>query len=98
MKKHIKIVHEKRKDHICDACKKAFANKVDLEGHISFVHEGIKKFKCEQSNQMCNKAFVSQSNLRQHIANVHAQKRFKCDKSDKRFNQNAHLKSHQKEI
>ena len=86
LKKHIKIVHEKRKDHVCDACKKGFANKVDLEGHISFVHEGIKKFRCEKSNEICNKAFGSLSNLRQHITNVHDQKR---------FNQNAHLKTHE---
>ena len=38
MKKHILLIHEKRKDQICET----FALKGDLKKHIMAIHHGIK--------------------------------------------------------
>ena len=39
LKRHIAIVHEKKKSLICDICKKTFSEKSTLENHIKTVHE-----------------------------------------------------------
>ena len=36
------LIHEKRKDHICETCGRAFALKGDLKKHIMAIHHGIK--------------------------------------------------------
>ena len=42
LKKHILLIHEKRKDLKCETCSRAFALKGDLKKHIMAIHHGIK--------------------------------------------------------
>merc|ERR1712080_86769 len=68
LKKHVREVHEGRKDHICTYCAKSFKNKEALKRHSSIIHEGIKRFKCE----ICkNLAYGQSHELKKHYLNVH---------------------------
>ena len=44
LKTHIKVVHEKRRDHACPYCKGvAFGHKSTLKAHVSAIHLKIKR-------------------------------------------------------
>ena len=53
IKKHIKNIHQGKKDHKCDACGKSYVDLQGLKRHIIMVHEGRKDYSCEY----CGKAF-----------------------------------------
>ena len=52
-----------------------------LHLHIESVHEGIRKFVCDQ----CEKQFTQQIHLSRHIISVHEGVKFACDQCDKQF-------------
>ena len=62
------LVFKSRKS-ICD---KVFSTKVEMETHVSFVHEGKKKFKCS----ICEATFVRKRGLKNHTLFVHEEKKF----------------------
>ena len=67
LKKHIKTIHEGRKDFKCDSCGKSFTAAGSLKIHINTIHEGHKDFKCDS----CGKSFTIASYLDKHINKVH---------------------------
>ncbi|XP_059616325.1 zinc finger protein 79-like [Phlebotomus argentipes] len=61
LRRHIKQVHEKRRDHICMICNKAFSQAINLKTHMS-VHELERKYECDT----CHKAFKHPKGLTLH--------------------------------
>ena len=71
VKKHIKAVHNKIKNFVCDRdnCEMAFSSNSHLKQHIKAVHDKIKDFVCNIDG--CEKSCTTKSNLKDHIANIH---------------------------
>ena len=67
LSRHIKIVHDKIKEFMCDTCEKFFSLELNLKQHIKLVHEKIKGFKCN----MCEKSYYSKQVLNRHIKSIH---------------------------
>mmetsp|Transcript_21961 Transcript_21961/g.60141 ORF Transcript_21961/g.60141 Transcript_21961/m.60141 type:complete len:340 (+) Transcript_21961:144-1163(+) len=65
--RHIRIVHDKVKEHVCSECGKAFGQKGDLVKHIKTIHEQERIFTCP----VCNKAFSEKGNMTRHMRTVH---------------------------
>ena len=61
LKKHMKWIHSKQKDHKCPQCDKAFSTMGLLNRHIRTVHE------CDE----CDKSFGDSGMLKKHIKFVH---------------------------
>ena len=59
-------IEEKKKNHVCIHCTKAFCDKNYLRKHIKTIHEGV-RYKCEK----CDKDFARASNLKNHIEVIH---------------------------
>ena len=58
----------------CTQCNYSAKQKLHLEGHVARVHEGSKKFMCDE----CGVTFWRNSNLRKHVKDTHAEKNFGC--------------------
>ena len=67
VKRHIKAVHEKIKDHICKECGFAFSRMSSLKMHIHDVHKKIRNHACDK----CGAAFARKLALKTHIHSVH---------------------------
>ena len=67
LKQHIKSVHLKLRDCICDQCGDAFTTTFALKGHIKKVHDKIKDLKCSK----CDMRFSDRSVLKKHEARDH---------------------------
>merc|ERR1712079_417664 len=77
-RRHIKDVHEGRKDLNCDTCSKSFADKRNLTNHIRNVHEGHKDFKCN----ICDEIFFEYGGVKGHQIRKHSIKKdFKWSKN-----------------
>ena len=65
----------------CESCGKIFKHAINLNNHISAVHEGRKDYKCE----FCGKCFSEGGTLKKHIHTIHEgrkdNKRESCGKS-----------------
>ena len=72
LNKHIKLVHECRKDHICTECGNAFAQKSHLDQHISAKHSKV--IKCHY----CNNEFHTYSDREAHVTIEHEERPYKC--------------------
>ena len=44
LRKHVRVVHEQRKDHACSQCDAAFGRAGDLRTHVRVVHEMLQLF------------------------------------------------------
>ena len=44
--KHVRVVHEKRRDHACPHCAAAFSEASDLTRHVRTVHEKRRDHAC----------------------------------------------------
>jgi len=87
LRSHIRIVHDKRRDHICMECKKTFQTKTHLNNHVSRVHRNIRE-KCPDCGKMVQY-------LKNHYRFVHLNvKNFPCEHCDSRFITNTALKEH----
>ena len=64
---HVKRVHNKIKNHICQICEARFASTADLNDHIKRQHEKVKEFKCNS----CQYASVTSCDLERHIKPKH---------------------------
>ena len=51
----------------CEACKKTFSSKWNLNRHIEGTHEEKKVFECA----LCDKIYSRKENLESHIARYH---------------------------
>ena len=65
MKNHIKHVHDKIKEHICEVCAKGFATTSDLKTHRR-THTGEKNFPCHICGQSYSTKQYLQIHTRQH--------------------------------
>ena len=89
--RHIKAVHDKRRDHKCSMCDYAAGRRETLSSHIKFVHEKIRDIGC----QHCDLKFVQQQDLTRHLRTVHTQiKEFKCTICGRQFGRNDNLQKH----
>ena len=65
--RHVRTVHEKRRDHTCPHCAAAFGQSGDLTRHMRAVHEKRKDHACPH----CASAFSQASSLTTHVRAVH---------------------------
>jgi hypothetical protein len=91
LKTHIKIVHEKIKDHECQSCNFACSVSSDLQRHIKQVHEKIKDHKCPD----CEYACTRKGHLNMHIKQVHEKiKDHECPDCNYACSENGTLQRH----
>ena len=74
LERHIRRVHGNDKSHVCDECRKGFANKNDLKGHIDQSHS---RKVCDH----CGKSLLNRFFLKKHLVFDHGIKKgaFICD-------------------
>jgi uncharacterized C2H2 Zn-finger protein len=73
LKKHIRTIHEQRKDFQCPTCHMTFGHSSTLARHIRTVHEQRRDFKCPR----CDKTFCANQALQKHIRTQHEDKKRK---------------------
>ena len=92
MKNHIKHVHDKIKEHICEVCAKGFATTSDLNTHRR-THTGEKNFPCH----ICGQSYSSKQYLIIHTRQHTGEKPHSCEQCGKAFANPSALKNHQKQ-
>ena len=60
--RHVKVVHEKVKNHKCNICGKMFGYQSHMKQHIAEVHEKHKAFKCS----ICGASFFRKTHVKDH--------------------------------
>ena len=70
--------------------------KFKLKIHYDFIHEGIKKFKCDKCEDVGeDKSFGTPGGLKEHIKIFHLKQiNHKCEECGKAFRNASHLKRH----
>ena len=91
MKNHIKHVHDKIKEHICEVCAKGFATTSDLNTHRR-THTGEKNFPCH----ICGQSYSTKQYLQIHTRQHTGEKPHCCEECGKAFADPSALKNHQK--
>ena len=97
LQKHIKNVHEGKKDHKCQNCGKEYTEKKNLRQHIKRVHgDNVRDKQCTR----CGTLFFTKDVLNKHVKYVHDReenpKLFECEFCGKGFTRNTmqrHLKT-----
>ena len=100
---HIKIVHEKKKEHKCEMCHQKFSLKNALTNHIKTIHEAQRLFLKKQNLNdqkeevhMTNKAFkfkdCNESFSRKE--NMESHERYTCNECKISFSQKEQIESH----
>ena len=74
LNRHVRLVHEKRRDYKCDLCNETFQNHSHLVRHLSGVKHNqigsaIKGHECD----ICGKIFVNDNDLNRHFLRLHVQ-------------------------
>lgn len=70
---HRLVMHDRKRQYICQVCGKSFVQKNCLYNHLQ-IHAGILPHKCEY----CHKTFVRIQNLKSHTGVHTGEKPFKC--------------------
>ena len=65
LKRHLELVHRKKKLFKCDSTEKSIVNK-----HLESVHEEKKQFKCDSCEYSCSQ----KGHLKRHLESVHEKK------------------------
>ena len=86
---HIKMVHEKIKNVLCDQCSKAFGSVELLNCHYKRIHSDIRQFACN----ICGKAYMLKAELMNHTAS-HTGEKLQCEHCEKMFGYKKGLRSH----
>eukprot|EP00188_Purpureofilum_apyrenoidigerum_P002487 Plantae.Rhodophyta-Purpureofilum_apyrenoidigerum.ctg25487.p1 GENE.Plantae.Rhodophyta-Purpureofilum_apyrenoidigerum.ctg25487~~Plantae.Rhodophyta-Purpureofilum_apyrenoidigerum.ctg25487.p1 ORF type:complete len:433 (-),score=58.84 Plantae.Rhodophyta-Purpureofilum_apyrenoidigerum.ctg25487:296-1594(-) len=95
MKRHVRTVHEKRKDFHCSPCNRSFSQKEHLNEHSRIVHALEDHLKCPT----CGRPFGSFSKLSRHVLTVHQNVRmFSCDICQKRYKEGSYLRAHMAKV
>ena len=68
LKKHIKAIHERTREHVCSYCNKAFSQRFTLKEHISAKHVKQYEHKCA----LCHRQFAHKTNFTRHMRTVHS--------------------------
>ena len=61
LRRHIQLVHEEKKPFKCHICQNTFTSSQSLKGHISSIHEGIKRKTKLYPCTICGKNSTSKS-------------------------------------
>ena len=80
----------KKKPFRCPECTFCCVSNIELNRHISSVHEGKKPFQCAT----CNKSFSAKNSMKKHISSIHEGEKFNCSLCEKSFSQQGNLKWH----
>ena len=84
---HMRIVHEKQRNHVCPECQKTFQNKSHLRNHLQRVHLGMK--------ETCPDCGKQVQDLHSHRQFVHLKvKNFPCDQCETRCTSRNALRKH----
>lgn len=90
-KRHMKLVHEKRKDFKCEECEKLFSSNDAVKRHVQGVHKREKHFMCEY----CQDMFSQKINLMFHITVKHkTSEKVKCKECDFMCSRPGNMKKH----
>ena len=90
LKSHIKAVHKKEKENICETCGKPFFSKSGLRMHMA-VHFG-NQMPCDQ----CGKCYRDKTRLNEHIKIAHEGRRdYPCAHCGKAFQTRKYQKMHE---
>ena len=92
MRNHIKAVHDKIRDVICDICAKGFPSKSALSIH-RMGHTGEKNFPCH----ICGQSYKTKHYLIIHTRLHTGEKPHCCEECGKAFADPSALKNHQKQ-
>ena len=92
MKNHVKHVHDKIREHICEVCAKGFATSSDLNTHRR-THTGEKNFPCH----ICGQSYTTKQYLIIHTRQHTGEKPHCCEQCGKAFADPSALKNHQKQ-
>lgn len=91
LQRHIRCVHEGKREHQCSLCLQSFTQRGHLNVHIKTTHEGSSDFKCT----VCGKTFGLRSKLTRHTTTVHTNHRsFACMHCSNRYKNSHSLKEH----
>ena len=91
LSRHVRTVHEQRRDHACPQCDAAFGQAGHLRTHVRVVHEQRRDHACPQ----CDAAFGRAGNLSRHVRTVHEQRRdHACPQCDAAFGAAQQLRVH----
>ena len=91
LKRHVRTVHEKRRDYKCPHCAATFGQKGDLNKHVRTVHEKRRDHACPH----CAATFGHAGNLKAHVRTVHEKRRdYKCPHCPAAFGQAHHRARH----
>ena len=77
LKRHIYLVHDKKRPFECEICQLRFSDKNSLKRHIESVHDK-KQFECEK----CGSKFSKNHKLTKHINDVHEGEKLKEKKKE----------------
>ena len=90
LERHIKHVHDKIKEFICDTCGKAFQSRGNLTLHIR-IHTDEKQHECH----LCGKKFLRPHHLLGHVEKTHnGLRQFPCPHCDKKYKNSSSLNQH----
>ena len=93
-RKHLKIVHEGKRDYKCEHCGNEYFEKRRLVGHIKREHDNIRDEQCN----LCGKLFFTKEILTKHIKYIHNKEQnpgFKCEYCQKYYTQKSYFRIHQ---
>ena len=94
MKEHVKSIHDKIKDLVCDICGFKTSRKSHLKEHIKVIHHNIRDHACPQCNYTTTRNWL----LKDHIKAVHDKiKDIVCDICGYRTASMANLGNHVKQ-
>ena len=98
--RHVKVVHQNRKDFICSACGKEFGSRYDLTQHFDGTHavENDEEKRDSRTCKVCGKIFMKERNLKMHYTAVHTDATFDCPVCAKKFSFKSALERHVKVV
>ena len=70
LKRHLKQVHDGKKDYKCEYCGNEYFENKRLNGHIKREHDNVRNEKCVQ----CGKLYFTKEVLHKHVKNIHNKK------------------------